>query len=183
MNNESHIIELLKNGDEKTIHFIYNEYKSGFLLFASKYKLDKDDLLDIYQDSVIALCENAKKGNLDEIKSSIKTYFFSIGKYMIYSRLKKKNQTAPFENIDNFQFEWEDLDEDTTNNQLVILREAFKVLGEQCQKILTLFYYEDKKLEEITKLMKYENKDVAKSQKSRCIKKLKELSKKNKPNG
>jgi RNA polymerase sigma factor (sigma-70 family) len=183
MNNESQIIELLKKGDEKTIHFLYTEYKPGFLLFAAKYNLAKDDLLDVYQDAIVALCENAKKGNLDELKSAVKTYFFTIGKYMIYARLKKNNKTTPYENIDNFDFEWEDLEEDKTNVQLISLREAFKELGEQCKKVLTLFYYEEKKLEEITQLMKYENKDVAKSQKSRCIKTLKELSKKNRTNG
>src|SRR5690606_26031920 len=119
MNNESQLIELLKQGDEKTIHLIYTEYKPGFLLFAAQYKLAKDDLLDVYQDAIVALCENAKKGNLDEPKSAVKTYFFSIGKYMIYARLKKNNTNTPHENIDNFDFEWEDLEEDKTNLQLV----------------------------------------------------------------
>ena len=182
MNKELQLIASLKKGEEKTIHFIYNEYKPGFLLFAGKYKLAKEELLDVYQDAIVALCENATKGNLDGIKSSLKTYFFSIGKYMIYARLKKKNQTTPFESIDNFNFEWED-EETETNDQLGELREAFKLLGEQCQKVLTLFYYEEKKLDEITQLMHYENKDVAKSQKSRCIKRLKELTIKNKTNG
>lgn len=183
-NNEDQIIELLKKGDEKTIHYIYNEYKPGFLLFAAKYNLAKDDLLDVYQDAIVALCENARKGNLDELKSALKTYFFSIGKYMIYALMKKENKTIPFESIDNFNFEWEDDDgEDAINVELIKLRETFKLLGEQCKKVLTLFYYEERKLEEITQLMEYENKNVAKSQKSRCIKQLKELSKKNKTNG
>ncbi|TYB75903.1 RNA polymerase sigma factor [Bizionia myxarmorum] len=176
MNEESHIIELLKKGDEKTIHFIYNEYKPGFLMFAGRYTLSKDDLLDVYQDAIVALCENARKGNLDELKSSIKTYFFSIGKYMIYAQLKKRNQTTTYENIDNFHFEWDDYDENITNVQLVRMREVFRDLGEQCKKVLSLFYYEEKKLEEITQLMNYENKNVAKSQKSRCIKKLRDLT-------
>jgi DNA-directed RNA polymerase specialized sigma subunit len=53
-----------------------------------------------------------------------------------------------------------------------------KKLGEQCQKVLTLFYYEEKKLDEIQSLLGYTNKDVLKSQKSRCLKQLKDLTKK-----
>ncbi|MBA3985266.1 MAG: sigma-70 family RNA polymerase sigma factor [Flavobacteriales bacterium] len=181
MPKEPLIICQLKKGDEKTIRYIYNEFKPGFLLFAAKYNLEKEDLLDVYQDAIVALCENAKKGNLDTLKSSLKTYFFSVGKYMIYARLKMENQKVPYENIEGTHFEWAEEDEEEIyNSKISELRELFKMLGEQCQEILKLFYYEEKKLDEITLIMKYENKDVAKSQKSRCLKSLKELTKRKK---
>jgi DNA-directed RNA polymerase specialized sigma subunit len=42
---------------------------------------------------------------------------------------------------------------------------------------LQLFYYEEKKLDEIQEQLGYTSKDVLKSQKSRCLKQLKELIK------
>lgn len=175
MNDESQIIRLLKVSDEKTIHKLYVDYKSGFQMFANKYPIAKDAVLDIYQDAIVALCENAKKGKLDTLKSSLKTYLFAIGKYMIYSQLKKENKTITYENIEDVQFEWEDIPDDG-NEQLNLLRAVFSKLGGQCQQLLKLFYYEEKKLDEITLLLNYENKDVTKSQKSRCLKTLKELT-------
>lgn len=181
MNKPNHlsIIEQLKKGDEKTIHSIYVENKNGFSLFAAKYNLDGDDLLDIYQDSIIAMCENAKKGTIDQLESSITTYLFSIGKYMIYKKLKSKNKVISIEYEALLPQVIEDeTDESENDNDLALLQNNFKKLGEQCQKVLTAFYYEEKKLDTILIELNYTNKDVLKSQKSRCLKQLKDLIKK-----
>ena len=90
MNKADHVkvLQQLKKGDEKAIHKLYVDHKNGFLLFANKYDLSTDDMLDVYQDSIIALCENAKKGTIDTLESTVATYLFSIGKYMIFKKLK-----------------------------------------------------------------------------------------------
>lgn len=178
MINAPNLIEQLKCGDEKTIRKIYEDNKNGFFLFAHRYSLDKDELTDIYQDALIALIENAKKGKIDELKSSLTTYLFGIGKFMIFQRLKKNKKTIPSDELEHFEFEYDDYSEDEINIQLITLRESLKKLGEQCVKVLTLFYYEEKKLDEIQTLLGYTNKDVLKSQKSRCLKQLKDLTKK-----
>ena len=176
--NHLSIIELLKKGDEKTIHSIYVENKNGFLLFAARYDLQTDDFLDVYQDSIIALCENAKKGTMDSLESSISTYLFSIGKYMIYRKLKSRNKTIAIDYDEKLPQVIEDeYDESINENEVAILQFNFKKLGEQCQKVLRLFYYEEKKLDDIQVELNYTNKDVLKSQKSRCLKQLKDLIK------
>jgi RNA polymerase sigma factor (sigma-70 family) len=52
---------------------------------------------------------------------------------------------------------------------------ALEELGGKCREILYLFYYRGFSLEEIVEKLGYSNKDVAKSQKSRCLKSLKIL--------
>ena len=172
-------IALLKLRDERTVDRVYQEYRHGFILFAKRYSIDEDSVLDIYQDAIIALCENAEKGKLDNLKSSLKTYLFSIGKYMIFAHLRKEQKNIEYENIDNFHFEWEEYTEEEDNEEIKQIRASFSKMGEKCQEILRLFYYQEKNLDEITNIMQYQNKDVAKSQKSRCIKQLKELIKPN----
>lgn len=177
MNKSDKRLALLKQGDEAVIRDVYQEFRPGFLLFAKRYDLDGDTILDVYQDAIMALCENAKKGNLDSLSSSLKTYLFSIGKYMIYDRLRKEKKQVIFENIENFHFEWEEYSDESNNEEIKQLQASFSKMGSKCREILLLFYYEERTLDEITELMEYENKDVAKSQKSRCIKSLKELIK------
>ena len=173
------VIEQLKKGDEKTIHQLYVDHKNGFSLFANKYDLSSDDLLDIYQDSIIALCENAKKGTIDNLESSISTYLFSIGKYMIYRKLKGKKKNISIDYDYHLPQVIEDEnDEIESENEIQLLQINFKKLGDQCQKVLGLFYYEEKKLDAIQIELNYTNKDVLKSQKSRCLKQLKDLIKK-----
>ncbi len=168
-------IEKLRQREPETVERLYLSYKSSFLQFASKYPLSREDLLDIYQDAFVAMMENADKGRLDNLKSELKTYVFSIGKYMIFSRLKKP-LTYDLENLhENFEFE------DPSNSEELVLRLEQKLgqLGEQCYRILRMFYYENLKLDEILERSSYQSKDVLKSQKARCIKQLKEMLQKN----
>lgn len=178
MINAPNLIEQLKCGDEKTIRKIYEDNKNGFLLFAGRYALDKEELIDIYQDAVIALIENAKKGKIDALKSSITTYLFGIGKFMIFQLLKKDKKMHVVEDSNLVDYEFESYDEEKDDTEIKLLQTAFENLGEQCKKVIQLFYYEEKKLDEILTILNYTNKDVLKSQKSRCMKQLKDLIKK-----
>ena len=172
------LIKNLKKGDEKTIHQVYIDNKKGFWLFANQYNLSSDDLLDVYQDSIIALCENAKKGTIDHLECSLTTYLFSIGKYMIYKKLKSNNKKISIEYDSQLpQVIDEEPEETSHDDDLNILQLNFKKLGERCQEVLRLFYYEEKKLDEIQLQLNYTHKDVLKSQKSRCLKQLKDLIK------
>ncbi len=167
--------ESLRRGDMTVLKSIYTEHKAGFIMFAKQYNLDIEDILDVYQDANVALFENAKKGHLDNLDCSLKTYLYSIGKFMIFKRLKKMNrQTGINENQVDKMVIWDDYDGFEENEQIGKLRTAINSMSGVCKEILTLFYYEEKKLEEIMTLLDYSNKDVLKSQKSRCLKQLKQ---------
>lgn len=177
MNNPEHVIALLKKEDERTVRKLYDENKKGFLIFANRYNLNSEDVLDIYQDAVIALIENAKKGKIDALQSSISTYLFGIGKFMIFQKLKKEKKTFSKDDFSNLEYVDEDYNEEENNIQIILLQKALNKIGGQCKKVLQLFYYEEKNLDEIQEELGYSSKDVLKSQKSRCLKQLKDLTK------
>ena len=56
-----------------------------------------------------------------------------------------------------------------------LLKKYYDQLGDRCKSILNLFYYQGYNLDEIRAILNYSNKKVLKSQKSRCIKQLKDL--------
>ncbi len=175
---ESEVLVALKNDDKSVLKSVYLEHKSAFISFSKTYNIDSEDALDIYQDAIIALRENALKGHLDNLKSGLKTYLFSIGKYMCYKRLKEKKKLHLTYSIK----ETNDLDELTItdinytfNTRQRQLQVAFKSLGAQCKTLLSLFYLRGFTLDEIVEELNYSNKDVAKSQKSRCLKSLKKI--------
>src|SRR5690554_6616621 len=85
-------IKSLKEGDMAVLDVIYIYYKQGFLEFAKRYPIANDVALDVYHDSMIALFENSRRGKLDNLKSSIKTYLYAIGKYKIFALLKLTQQ-------------------------------------------------------------------------------------------
>ena len=170
-------LNLLKQANPKAIEEVYKTHRKAFIYFGNKYGLSEDELLDIYQDAIMAFIENLRKGHLENIQVEVKTYLFSIGKYLIFNKLKNKN--ADYSLVEHLPDEivWEELD-DEKEQLLLEISEGLKQLGEQCYKILTMFYYEEKKLDEIQKILNYEQKDVLKSQKSRCLNHLKKILKK-----
>lgn len=168
----------IKNDDHQAIQKIYEDNRKGFILFASRYDIEKEDILDVYQDAIIVLIENIKKGKAEDLKSTLNTYLFSIGKFMIFQRMKKKGRVVRSEDWEKVEFEDYFSDESEKNDQTKLLQEGLKKLGDQCRHLLSLFYYEEKKLEEIQYLLGYSSKNVLKTQKSRCLKQLKDLTRK-----
>jgi len=175
---ENDIFVALKNDDKSVLKSVYLEHKPAFIGFAKTYNIDREDALDIYQDAIIALRENALKGHLVDLKSGLKTYLFSIGKYMCYKRLKEKEKlhlsysAKETSALDELKITDIDYNFNTKQRKLQI---AFKSLGPQCQTLLNLFYMRGFSLDEIVEELNYSNKDVAKSQKSRCLKSLKKI--------
>jgi len=177
------VIEALKNRDPNALKQIYSNNRLAFISFAKKYPITEDDVIDVYQDAIIALRDNAIKGTIDDLKSELKTYLFSIGKYMIYNKLKQQRKIHLVEDSSSFikdedTFTFNTAQSELTNEQK-LLQKAFKALGQKCKAILTLFYYRGFDLEDIMNELNYTNKDVVKSQKSRCIKSLKTMIFKN----
>lgn len=168
-------IDALIKGDDATLVLLYESNKQQFLLFSSKYNIDNEDAIDIYQDAIIALIELARKGKLNQLKSSVSTYLFAIGKYMVFKKKKLSNNTTTLENLDNLLIEWELYDAEKDKKEIVTLQKYYQQLGNTCKDILYLFYYKSYKLSKICELLQYDNTDVVKSQKSRCLKKLKQL--------
>jgi RNA polymerase sigma factor (sigma-70 family) len=166
---------------EQFIENLYKKERKSFFAFAAQWPLSEAEIADLYQDAIIAFVENWRKGKVELVNSSATTYLYALGKYMVYRRLRAKNieitgwdeATLPNNLI------WNDFEAASKEADFAAIRRGLDKLGEQCQKLLTYFYYEGKKLEEIMELMGYDKKDVVKSQKSRCLKQLKNNVKKN----
>ncbi|WCO02807.1 RNA polymerase sigma factor [Psychroserpens ponticola] len=175
----------LKKGDLRLLDTIYRNYRLPFFKFTNHFDLPEEDITDIYQDAIIALRDNIVNGKVQTLNSSIKTYLFSIGKFMIYKKFKaiKKSEAFEQEYISEVDFCLplnynEDIDvlQQHVNN-------SFEDLGEKCKELLKLFYYDGLTLKEIQAYFNYDNYNVVKSQKSRCLRSLKNLVYKQEQNG
>lgn len=175
MNKESSLIEQIQSGDQKAIERIYTRFKAEFLVYASRFSINDEDAVDIYQDSVVTLYENILSGKLTSLTSSVKTYLFAIGKYKIYNSLKVKATTADFGDYELLLEEESDEEFLLREKNIENLQQAYRQLGTKCQEVVKLFYYENLSIEEIKDRLDYRSKDVVKSQKSRCIKQIKEI--------
>ncbi|UZS00206.1 RNA polymerase sigma factor [Chondrinema litorale] len=178
---ENDLLSKIKSGDESILEYIYLEYRSEFLIWLSKkFNCSEEDSRDIYQVSIIIFYENIIQGKLIQLNSSLKTYLFSIGKNKMLEKLRKENiiinDLISYQNIAQLDSELlKDFEED-----LVLVLDCLRHLGQKCIELITSFYYKKKSFEDIAKQMGYDSAKVARNQKYKCMNKLREqvLSKK-----
>ncbi|GGH34304.1 RNA polymerase subunit sigma-24 [Mangrovimonas yunxiaonensis] len=184
-NASHHILKALRSGSERTQREVYEANRDKFLNFAKRYALSEEDVIDVYQDAYIIFYNNIVSGKLEVLTSSISTYLFSIGKNLIMDRLRKqKRQLKTNDYTHLVQDETSDLsaldlEPEALSEEQELLRTHFGTLGKKCQEILTLFYYRGFTISEILEFSDYNSENVIKSQKSRCLKTLRELIKSN----
>lgn len=176
--NDSNIILLLKQGESGALKQVYVRYRPDFIAFGKTLSSSEDDSIDAYQDAIIVLQEKAYEGKLDALRCSLKTYLFSIGKYILFEKNRAKSN--PVLNVlSDDAFSTIDIEYTSVqlNNNQLKLKKAFDKLGKKCREVLRLFYYRGFTIEEIKTHLNYDNNNVVKSQKSRCLKQLKEIIK------
>ncbi|HEA29796.1 MAG TPA: sigma-70 family RNA polymerase sigma factor [Leeuwenhoekiella sp.] len=174
------LFEKLQQGDEPAFKKVYEDNHEKFIHFARKYGLEQAEAVDVYQDTYIAFYQNIMTGKLTELTSALGTYLFGIGKFLILKYLKKKKKKVHADHIletvseEPVSLDKLDLNNENLTEEQQLLKNHFKMLGEQCQKLLILFYYRGFSIKEIIASEGYRNENVVKSQKSRCLKTLKE---------
>ncbi|SFZ89413.1 RNA polymerase sigma factor, sigma-70 family [Flaviramulus basaltis] len=182
---EQHYVDALKTNNNTITKELYNTNRTPFLNFAKRYNLVEADSVDIYQEAFISLRKHAISDKLYEVNCSLKTYLFGIGKHLIYKKLKENSLKKDYDSIlhkinDNYEEIQIDSDNELTEEQQ-ILQYYFKKLGKSCQQMLTLCFYRGLTNEEIAELEGYDSEAVVRSQKSRCLRTLKDLIKTSNP--
>jgi DNA-directed RNA polymerase specialized sigma24 family protein len=105
------------------------------------------------------------------LQSTLKTYLFSVGEKLTFNINRKRPtlHTDDSNGIPDIPDEESGLGEENEK----MIQTAVKEMGEPCHTILVKQYWENKGVEKIAAEMIYKNKDTAKTQKYKCIQKLK----------
>ena len=168
-----------KSNNEAVITSFYNEFKGGFIaFFRTHYGKTDDYLIDLFQDCCLILWQNIRDGKLreDNLSSSLSTYLLSIGKYTMMARDRKYKEILDDEAISRLRFV--ESDEEELKNR--IEREEFigRIVSEMkspCAELLRAFYWDRLSGQQIAQKLGYSNPDSVKTQKHKCMGKLKAL--------
>lgn len=153
---------------------LFELYKPSFIAYLLKnHALDEDTVEDIYQESFIILYKHIQTGKLKELKTAtLKSYLFGIGKNKAlahFERRKKQDQV----NITELSVFLDTNDSEEWIAKQETVRKVVQEMGDPCKQVLSLYYWEQKKMQEIAEIMKYKNSQVAKNKKHNCAQKLK----------
>ena len=162
---------------EGIIRSFYRDHREEFIHFGMKYNMNKENLIDIFQDVVIIFFEQKEAGKIDALRCSNKTYLFSIGKHKIIEYLRKNHNkfSLPNDQLPDDVVDPSIMEEDSLSESQQLLVNGLRQLGKKCREIITLFYQRQLTISEIASMKGYKNENVVKAHKSRCMKSLKEI--------
>lgn len=126
-------LSAIRSGDNKSVSSLYDRYRGEFIAFVCRdFLLDKNDAVELYQESFIALYENVSNGKLTKLTASLKTYLFRIARNKMMNRMRDSKPHVPLtdEFVEN---------EDDWTPQHQITYEIVQQMQEPCNTVLTLF--------------------------------------------
>jgi len=171
-------IERIKADDRTVLGEIFIRFERMVHHYITSHGGGKVDAEDILQESIIVLWQKVNSGNF-ELTSKMSTFIMGVAKNKWMAELRKRNRISGQEIPHNLPANNPTtLDEVIASEKMEILRSAFELIQPICKKILLLFYFEEKCLEEIAKTLNFANSDVVKSKKYQCKKLLEEVLKK-----
>lgn len=195
---DKEIIQSFLDNNQRGIREAYYAWRMPFEQSLTRLLPNTDDMDDAYQEAFIRLQQHILTERLtaDNIEKSLLAYFKTIGRYValeiINQRNKGRNQMHEDEATDTIDIKEElelsdDMDDEPqysdqsfdpnddmdTQERERIIRSLIEQLGKPCAPLLLGYLWENKSMEMLAQELGYSNADSAKSQKAKCMKKVK----------
>lgn len=149
------------------------------------YSLSPDDCEDIFQESFIILFNNIKDGKLDNLTSSVSTYFIAIcrNKTMEFLRSRGKSVASVLDIYDGKVLSFQDekietilaLDTDdkvSVEEKESLVRKIVRDLPSPCDELLWGYYRDGLSMKVLADKFNYASENAVKVTKHRCCEKF-----------
>ncbi len=175
LNADSRILEQIKNGDEEALVTLYKTNRKPIGSFMAMNNGSSDDAEDMLQEALVVLWERVRSGKF-EYHAQLNTFIFATVKNMWLRQLARKRRVSGSLDEETMpDGEPSVLDLLIEDEQANTIRTALKKLGDPCQALLLMFYWEELSMEEIAPRLGFANAQTAKSKKYQCKKALEKL--------
>lgn len=173
---EQQLLSGLANEDKESIERIYRDHYTMVHSLVVNNNGSSDDAADIFQELMIVLFEKAKTGTF-ELHCQLKTFIYAVSRRLW---LKKLSQSQRFLVSADEMEEVVSVDEDIEVHEqrqaeFNIMENALSKIGEPCKSLLEAYYLQKKQMQAIAADFGYTNADNAKTQKYKCLVRLKKL--------
>ena len=173
---DEELISSLKTVKQRNdaIRFMYRQYFDVLSAYIINNNGTSEDAEDIFQEVLVNFIAIVQQDKFRG-ESSVKTFLFSMNRFAWLNELKRKGRASIRENV--FEKGRDLIIDDAakpviqkeSSEQLTAIMEE---LGENCKKVLMMFYYEELGIKEILEHTGYENEQVVRNKKYKCLKQL-----------
>jgi RNA polymerase sigma factor (sigma-70 family) len=173
---EKILLEGLAQNDREAIETIYRTNYSMIQSFILNNNGTIDDARDIFQEAMIVLYEKAGSGSF-ELNCQLRTFVYSICKRLWLKRLQQlQKYSGRVENLEETVPVEEEIElHEKKDADFTLMETALGKVGEPCKSLLEAYYLQKKQMQEIAAGFGYTNADNAKTQKYKCLVRLKKI--------
>ena len=197
---DKEIIQSFLDNDQNGIREVYYAWRKPFEQALSHLLPNTDDMDDAYQEAIIRLQQHILTERItpDNINKSLLAYFKTIGRYVALEIINQRNrgqqdtkteEETPHIIPDVNTMDPSDVDSDDEPIEIDrpfdpnesmdiqerehIIRSLVEQLGAPCAPLLIGFLWENKSMSNLAQELGYSSADSAKTQKSKCMNKVK----------
>jgi RNA polymerase sigma factor (sigma-70 family) len=175
---EKEFVNRIKSNDRTVLGELFVRYKKLVFSYVQSQGGDAADAEDMLQEAIIVLWQKVCSGNF-ELTSKLGTYVLAVAKNKWMAEMRKRrrivNTELPGDRPDGKPSSLEGIIE---KEEFGTVHRALDTLGSPCKEVLMLFYFEERNLKDIARILGFANTDVVKSKKYQCRKTLEGVIKK-----
>jgi len=173
---EQLLLKGLAGNDKQCIETIYRLNYTMIQTFVLSNNGSADDARDIFQEAMVVLYEKSRDTTFS-LNCQIKTYVYSVCRRLWLKRLQQLSKFST--QVDSLQetvpVEEEIEEHEKINNDFILMEHSMNKIGEPCKSLLDAYYLQKKNMQEIAGEFGYTNADNAKTQKYKCLVRLKKI--------
>jgi len=157
-NTEQQLIESIKDGDTKAYANLVNRYKDLVYTLAIRMLKHREEAEEVAQDTFVKVFKSLDKFKGD---SKFSTWIYKITYNTCLDRIKKNKKHLKDVAIDEFTFNKLDSIDNALEHMIkeekhTLIKNCINKLPEDSSALLTLFYFEELSLDEISKIINVE---------------------------
>lgn len=164
--------------EEAEIDRLYITHFEAVCRYITTHGGSETDAEDIYQEAFLALWRNLKTGKLKSLEEvNVGGYLFNIAKFKWVDQVRKRQTHLKMvKEKAKGGAEFEEEADDQATERIAAVKKYLDQISTSCKKVLLLFYYQKKSMQEIAAEMQWEE-ATARNNKYRCLQKLRSLMK------
>lgn len=170
------LIEGIKLDRNDALEVLYKKYYTSVQHLVIANNGTEQDAKDIYQETIIIVYEKFRYGNTI-LSCSLKTFIYSIARNLWLKKLNGvQKKSISIDENESFLDLSDDMSQAQNNEHLYSqIEQAMETLGEPCRSLIEDFYLKGLNISGITEKYAYNNSDTAKTQKYKCLMRLKRM--------
>jgi len=174
---DQQVINAIRDGSDSALKHLYERNLRMIRKYIMENSGTESEASEILQDALVIFWEKVRSGDF-VLQSKISTYLFSVVKNKWLQELGRKKRFTVIDEEQINTSDGPDQQDRIEEQELIdIVKFHMDQLSPLCKKILLLYYYEDRSMAEISKMLNLANENVAKSKKYQCKKELEQLVK------